>query len=53
MSGGKGGYQNRYKREVEEKVPYFKPGVAKATPKVRAFFEGAWAASTSGKRVGR
>jgi hypothetical protein len=53
MSGGDNGYQNRYKRTVEAKYPFFKPGVDKAKPKVRAMFEGAWAASTSGKRIGR
>lgn len=50
MAGGRGGYQNRYKGRIEAKYPYFKPGVEKARPKVRAFFEGAWAASTGSKR---
>jgi hypothetical protein len=53
MSGGAGGYQNRYKRKVEGQYPYFKPGVDKAKPKVREFFQGAWAAAASGKRIGR
>jgi hypothetical protein len=53
MAGGRGGYQNRYKGRVEADYPYFKPGVDKATPKVHAIFEGAWAAATNGKRIGR
>ncbi|MEW2302576.1 hypothetical protein AB0958_21830 [Streptomyces sp. NPDC006655] len=52
MSGGKGGYQNRYKAKIEGEYPFFKPGVDKATPKVREFFVGAWAAATNGKRGG-
>ena len=42
MSGGDGGYQNRYKATIEGKYPYFKPGVDKSTPKVRAIFEATW-----------
>lgn len=53
MSGGSGGYQNRYKRRIEGQYPYFKPGVDKAKPKVHAMFEGAWAAAVNGKRIGR
>jgi hypothetical protein len=53
MAGGEGGFQNRYKATVEKTTPYFKPGVDKAKPKVRAMFEGSWAAAINGKRVGR
>lgn len=53
MAGGRGGYQNRYKAKIEDEFPYFKPGVEKAKPKVHAMFEGAWAAATNGKRIGR
>lgn len=53
MAGGRGGFQNRYKARIESEYPYFKPGAEKAKPKVRAFFEGAWAAAASGKRRGR
>jgi hypothetical protein len=50
MAGGEAGFQNRYKATVEGKYPYFKPGVEKASPKVRGFFEGAWAAAVNGKK---
>lgn len=50
MAGGRGGYQNRYKAEIESRYPYFKPGVDKASPKVHGFFEGAWAAAVNGKK---
>lgn len=50
MAGGEDGYQNRYKATVEKTTPYFKPGVEKAKPKVREFFEGAWAASVNGRK---
>jgi hypothetical protein len=50
MAGGRGGYQNRYKAEIESKYPYFKPGVDKASPKVRGIFEGAWATAVNGKK---
>lgn len=53
IAGGRGGYQNRYKGRIEAEYPYFKPGVDKAKPKVRAMFEGAWAAAVNGKRIGR
>lgn len=49
MAGGNDGYQNRYKATVEAKTPYFKPGVEKSSPKIRAMFEGSWAAATNGK----
>jgi hypothetical protein len=51
FAGGEGGYQNRYKATVEGTNPYFKPGVEKATPKVRGFYEAAWGAAVNGKRV--
>lgn len=47
MAGGKGGYQNRYKAEIESRYPFFKPGVDKATPKVRAIFEAAWGSAVN------
>jgi len=53
MSGGRGGFQNRYKAKIEGDFPYFKPGVDKAKPKVRSFFEASWAAAVNGKRIGR
>lgn len=51
MAGGDYGFQNRYKGQVEATNPYFKPGVDKAAPKVRGFFEASWAAAVNGKRI--
>jgi len=47
MSGGLGGYQNIYKKWVEGKFPYFKPGIAAATPKMPRIWNEAWAKATS------
>jgi hypothetical protein len=41
-SGGVGAATNLYKAKVEGTAPYFKPGIAKATPKMAAVWEAAW-----------
>ncbi|MFF1597693.1 hypothetical protein ACFVYV_09375 [Streptomyces mirabilis] len=53
MAGGEGGFQNRYKATVEGTNPYFKPGVNKASPKVRGIFEASWAAAIHGNKIRR
>jgi hypothetical protein len=50
MSGGKFGWQNMYKGEVENKYPFFRPGVAKAEGKMPAVWAAAWAKATSIKK---
>ncbi|PJN00790.1 hypothetical protein CG740_23070 [Streptomyces sp. CB01201] len=41
--GAGGKLQNLYKRQVEDKYPYIKPGVRAAEPKMAAAWELAWA----------
>lgn len=38
---------NFYKGETETKFPYFEPGIKKATPKMPAVWNAAWAKATS------
>jgi hypothetical protein len=50
MSGGAGGPQNLYKRQIESKYPYFVPGVNRAKPKMPAIWHAAWEKATQTKR---
>lgn len=50
LSGSYGGPQNLYKGRVEANQPYFKPGVEKATPKLPAVWEAAWAKATQTRK---
>lgn len=47
MAGSKGGPQNLYKGQLEATYPYFKPGVAKAKPKMAAIWTAAWGRATN------
>jgi hypothetical protein len=53
ISGGRGGYQNRYKKTIEKEYPYFEPGVNKAKPRVHEFFRAAWETAVFMKGAGR
>ncbi|MFJ2399861.1 hypothetical protein ACIOUE_01055 [Streptomyces xanthochromogenes] len=46
--GAGGKLQNLYKRQVEDKYPYIKPGVRAAEPKMAVAWEAAWARAIRG-----
>lgn len=50
LSGGAGGPQNLYKRRIEARAPYFASGVKRATPKLPAIWDAAWAKATKTKK---